>query len=157
LPVIYIHTEINAPLVICFDLSRSIDLHIASTIKTGEYVIAGRQSGLICLHETVTWKARHFGIWQTLTSKITAFEAPNYFADEMVSGAFKSFRHEHHFQEERGRTIMKDIFEFQTPFGIFGKLAEILFLKKYMERLLTERNKVIKNCAEHNDWKQYLS
>jgi ligand-binding SRPBCC domain-containing protein len=157
LPVIHLHTKINAPLLVCFDLSRSIDLHIASTIKTGEYVIAGRQSGLICLHETVTWRARHFGIWQTLTSKITEFDSPDFFTDEMVNGAFKSFRHEHHFAEEDGDTTMKDIFEFQTPFGIFGKLAEVLFLKKYMERLLTERNMVIKNCAEGNAWKQYLS
>ena len=44
-------TEINAPIEKCFDLSRSIDLHLESTKQTGEEAIAGRTSGLIELGE----------------------------------------------------------------------------------------------------------
>jgi hypothetical protein len=74
--ILILYTEIHAPAQRCFDLSRSIDLHMASTAKTGEHVIAGRSSGLICLHETVTWRAKHLGLWQTLSSRITEFERP---------------------------------------------------------------------------------
>src|ERR1700743_2522414 len=97
MPTIVLITKINAPVETVLNLSRSIDLHIVSTKQTGERAIGGRTSGLIGLNETVTWRAKHFGIWQNLTSKITVFNPPNLFADEMVSGAFKSFRHEHHF------------------------------------------------------------
>src|ERR1700748_3748495 len=103
-------TNINAPIQKVFDLSRSIDLHIESTKQTGERAIAGRTSGLIALGETVTWRARHFGIWQNLTSKVTEFEYPNHFTDEMVSAAFKGFRHEHLFFAVNNQTVMKDIF-----------------------------------------------
>ena len=37
-----------------------------------ERAVAGRMTGAIELGETVTWRARHFGYWWTLTSRITA-------------------------------------------------------------------------------------
>jgi ligand-binding SRPBCC domain-containing protein len=150
MPTIELNTIINAPIERCFDLSRDIDIHVASTAHTGERAIAGRTSGLIQLGETVTWRAKHFGIWQNLTSKITGFNAPSFFADEMVSGAFKSFRHEHHFTVDDKQTIMRDVFMFESPLGVLGKLANWLFLKSYMTGLLVKRNKVIKQEAERN-------
>ena len=141
-------TNINAPIQKVFDLSRSIDLHIESTKQTGERAIAGRTSGLIELGETVTWQAKHFGIWQNLTSKITEFNSPSFFVDEMVNGAFKSFRHEHHFSQVDGYTVMKDVFVFESPFGVLGRLVNSLILKRYMTNLLAKRNAVIKAAAE---------
>jgi len=150
MPKIELFTEIHAPIEKVFDLSRSIDLHIESTKQTGEHAIAGRTSGLIELGETVTWRARHFGIWQSLTSKITDYNYPTFFADEMMSGAFKSFRHEHHFLVVDNGTLMRDVFAFESPFGILGRLFNWLILTKYMTKLLLERNRVIKLVAESN-------
>jgi ligand-binding SRPBCC domain-containing protein len=150
MPKIELLTEINAPIEKVFDLARSIDLHMESTKQTGEQAIAGRTSGLIEPDETVTWRAKHFGIWQTLTSKITEFDHPNFFADEMVKGAFKSFRHEHHFIKVDDHTVMKDVFVFESPFGILGRLFSWLVLTKYMTKLLEDRNRVIKEAAEAN-------
>jgi ligand-binding SRPBCC domain-containing protein len=148
MPKIELLTEINAPIEKVFDLARSIDLHMESTRQTGERAIAGKTSGLIELGETVSWRAKHFGIWQTLTSKITEFDRPNYFADEMVQGAFKSIRHEHHFSGAGGHTVMKDVFAFESPLGILGRFFNWLVLTRYMKSLLKERNRVIKATAE---------
>jgi len=145
---IKLSTTINAPIEHCFDLARSIDLHIVSTKQTGEKATAGRTTGLIALGETVTWRARHLGIRQTLTSKITEFDYPNHFTDEMVKGAFKSFKHGHYFIRDGEQTIMKDVFTFESPFGLLGELVNYLFLNRYMNRLLEKRNEVIKEAAE---------
>ncbi len=145
---IELSTQINAPIGRCFDLARSIDLHTESMKQTGERAIAGRTSGLIELGETVTWRAKHFGIWQTLSSKITQFDYPNSFTDEMIKGAFKSFRHEHLFFALGNQTLMKDIFIFEAPLGIIGEWVSKLFLARYMQILLKKRNKVIKEAAE---------
>ncbi len=147
---IELSTQINAPISRCFDLARSIDLHMESTKQTGEKAIAGRTSGLIRLGETVTWRAKHFGIWQTLTSKITQFDYPNSFTDEMVDGAFKRFRHEHLFYAVNDQTLMKDIFLFESPFGQLGEWANFLFLGRYMNDLLEKRNSVIKAAASQD-------
>ena len=157
MPRIELNTEIKADRKIVFDLSRSIDLHKISTEQTNETAIAGKTSGLIELNESVTWKARHFGIYQKLTSKITEFDSPNYFTDEMISGAFRSFKHEHHFKEYNQGTLMIDIFDYKSPLGFLGKLADTLFLENYMRDLLYRRNQIVKEFAESDKWTQVLS
>ena len=154
MPRIELQTEINAEKQLVFDLARSIDLHKISTEHTNEQAVDGRMSGLIELGESVTWKAKHFGFYQLLSSKITEFENPNFFVDEMEKGAFKSFVHRHIFVEIPTGTLMTDIFEYKSPLGIFGTIADKLFLKKYMINLLTKRNETIKDFAESNKWKQ---
>ena len=145
---IEIETKIQADIKTCFDLARNIDFHQDSLKHSNEKAIAGKMSGLIELGEWVSWEAKHLGFVQHLTSKITEFDAPNYFVDEMVFGAFKSFRHEHIFCESENKTIMIDKFHFESPYGIVGKLANVLFLKRYMKNLLKTRNKFLKQAAE---------
>ncbi|MGN7808535.1 SRPBCC family protein [Flavobacterium sp. 22076] len=72
----------------------------------------------------------------------------DYFVDEMEKGKFKSFKHEHIFEEENGFTIMKDKLQYETPFGIFGELFDILFLEKHLTNFLLERNKILKAISE---------
>lgn len=156
MPRIKLTTHIAADKQIVFDLSRSIDLHKISTEHTNEEAIAGKTSGLIGMNEQVTWRAKHFGIYQRLTSKITAFESPVYFVDEMVSGAFKQFRHAHHFEDAEGGTLMIDYFDYTSPLGMLGKVADALFLKKYMTTLLEKRNQIIKKFAESQEWRKVL-
>lgn len=156
MPEIVLTTIIKAPIKRCFDLARSIDLHLHTAEKTKEEVISGIRSGLISKGETVTWKAKHFGITQTLTSEISELDSPFMFEDRMVKGAFKKIQHRHHFEEESGKTIMKDVFVFESPFGIYGRLFNFLMLTNYMKRFLQERNQMIKRVAESEEWKKYL-
>lgn len=154
--LIIVKTEIKAPKERCFELSTSIDLHKISASKSKEQAIAGTTEGLIKLHDTVTWKAKHFGMWHKMTVKITDFENPNYFVDEMVKGIFKYMKHKHEFIEQDGYTIMTDRFNFSSPIGIIGKLVDKFVLKRYMTNFLIERNSVIKDFAETDKWKQVL-
>lgn len=156
MPRIELNTEINAPINVVFDLSRSIDFHVKSTERFGEKAIAGKMSGLIDLNESVTWRAKHFGIAQNLTSKITVMRRPDIFVDEMTNGIFKSFCHQHLFLEENGKTLMIDIFEFESPLGFLGRCANKLFLKKYMEGFLIDRNEQLKIVAEGDTWKEFV-
>jgi ligand-binding SRPBCC domain-containing protein len=145
---IILKTLINAPIARCFDLARSIDLHVQSMQRSGEKAVAGKRNGLIGLNESVTWQAKHFGMYFTMTSKITAMEHPNFFIDEMTKGPFKKLHHQHLFKTIGTQTEMTDIFQFEAPLGILGRLVEKLFLKKYMEKLLLERNEVLKRETE---------
>jgi ligand-binding SRPBCC domain-containing protein len=156
MPTIHLETQIKSSIEICFDLSRSIDLHKISTAKTNEKAIDGKTKGLINLDEFVTWQAKHFGITQKLTSKITAFKRPFYFRDEQQKGAFKYIIHEHHFENHGDCVIMKDIFKFQSPLGIIGKIIDKIILTGYLKKLLIQRNNVIKEYAETEKWKLVL-
>ncbi len=145
---IHLITEIKASATICFDLSRSVNIHLLSTAKTNETVIGGRASGLFEKGDTVTWRARHFGIYQTLQMHITHIEFPFFFEDRMLKGIFKSICHRHYFTEKDGCTTMRDEFDYEAPFGWAGSLFDYFLLKKHLTNLLEERNKVIKLHAE---------
>jgi ligand-binding SRPBCC domain-containing protein len=157
MPTIEIITHINAPITRCFDLSRSIDLHKITMEGTGEEAIAGVTSGLIGKGERVTWRARHFGVTQTLTSQITQFDRPHHFRDEMIEGVFRMIRHDHFFESRSAdKTIVKDIFQFESPGGIFGSIFNKMILENYLRDMLTRRNQIIRQVAESDAWKSLI-
>jgi ligand-binding SRPBCC domain-containing protein len=142
---IHLITKIKAPIQTVFDVSRNIDIHQQSASKSKESAIAGITSGLINLNETVTWRGKHFGFYLTHKSRITAMTFYSYFVDEMEEGKFKSFKHEHFFEETKGVTTMTDKLQYETPYGIIGKLFDVLFLKRHLTQFLLERNCRIKS------------
>ncbi len=156
MPEIHLTSFIAAPVERVFDLSRSINLHQISTADTNEKAIAGTLSGLINKDETVTWQARHLLKTRRFTSKITEMQKPVFFIDNMVKGDFKSFHHEHHFKAADNGTIMIDMINFESPYGVIGKILNSFFLKSYIEKLLVKRNTVIKDYAETQKWKAIL-
>ncbi len=156
MPVLEISTLIRAPRERVFDLARSVDAHQDSTGGTQERAVAGVTTGLIGLDGVVTWEARHFGIRQRLSVRITAFDRPRHFQDTLVSGAFSSMVHDHWFNEQPDGTLMRDRFEFTSPLGILGKIANGLFLTSYMRAFLVRRNAVLKQLAESEGWRRYI-
>ncbi len=151
-------TVIAAPVERCFDLARSVEVHLEGNVHWGESAVAleGATSGLLGEGDRVTWQARHFLTTQTLTSAISAMNRPAHFQDVMVRGAFAWMRHDHFFAQEDGRTRMTDVFSFAAPLGPLGRIAEWAVLRRYMRALLRERNKVIKSIAESGRWREFL-
>src|SRR6202051_1368043 len=152
-------TAIHAPIERCFDLARSVEVHLAGNKHCGETAVAlaGVTSGLMGMSQRVTWRAKHLGVWQTLTREITAMDRPAYFQDTMAQGAFRSMKHDHFFRSlSSGQTEMKDVFCFAAPLPVLGWVAEIVLLRRYMRALLHERNVVVKRIAESSEWQSYL-
>jgi len=157
MPKIHITTFIAAPRERVFDLSRNIGLHKISTKETGEEAIGGVTSGPISLNESVTWKARHLGKKRIMQVKITQMESPVSFTDEQVKGDFIYFRHEHHFKPVENGTLMIDMLDFKSPYGIIGQVFNGIYLTGYLEKFLLKRNAVIKRYAETEMWKALMT
>lgn len=150
MPVIKLQTYINASVEDCFNLSRNIDLHQQSMQQHNEQAIAGVTTGLINLHYTVTWKARHFGFTFKMTVQITEMQSPAFFVDEMVKGPFERMRHYHAFWPQPNGTLMEDEFVYKSPLGWLGKIVDKLIITKHLQKLLQQRNQLIKQVAERN-------
>jgi ligand-binding SRPBCC domain-containing protein len=148
MPTIRIATSINAPPERCFDLARDVAAHVRSTIGTDERAVGGVTVGLLELGDEVTWEARHLGIRQRLTVRISRFERPLLFEDVMVRGAFASLRHVHEFVPRDGETTMLDTFTFESPLGPLGAIVDRLYLAGYMRRFLVSRANELKRMAE---------
>ena len=136
-------TESALPRERLFDLARSIDAHLESQKGAGERAVGGVTSGLIGEGQEVTWRARHFGVPLRMTSRITAVDFPASFVDEQTKGPFKSFRHVHEFEATATGSVMTDRVEFTAPFGILGRIAERLFLRRYLQRLIADRGRFV--------------
>jgi hypothetical protein len=152
-------TLMQAPIKRVFDLSRSVEVHLLANIHCKEQALATGtiNTGLVAKGERVTWRAKHFGIWHNLTSEITAFDPPTYLQVTMVRGIFRSMRADHRLRAlPSGLTELKDVFYIAAPLPLLGRVAEFLFLRRYMIALNRERNAVIKQLAESDEWRTYL-
>lgn len=153
--LIQLETLIHAPIARCFDLSRSVDVHVASTKSTNERAIAGVVTGLMNMGDIVTWEAKHFGIKQRLSVRISQFKRPEMFVDCQVKGPFRRFEHKHQFEQMGDSTLMKDIFNLECPFGIVGKMVDSI-VTEHLRKFLIQRNLVIKEIAEGEGWRSIL-
>lgn len=106
--------------------------------------MAGVTSGLISFGQEVSWEARHFGWTWHMTSRITEFDRPRWFVDEMIRGPFNQFRHEHRFEPSGEGTLMTDVVEFEMP----GWFIVNTVATAYLRYLLGTRNALIRAEAE---------
>ncbi len=157
MPTIHLTSFIAAPAEVVFDLSRHIGLHKESMAGHKEEAVAGTRFGLIGKEETVTWRARHLFKERLMRVKITEMKTGEMFIDEQVEGDFKMMKHEHYFKPCDNGTILIDLLHFETPYGIFGKWFNALYLTGYMKKLLDQRNKTIREYAENGKWKKWLN
>jgi ligand-binding SRPBCC domain-containing protein len=145
---VVIEMRIAAPIELCFDLARDVEAHLRTTSWTGERAVGGKTSGLLELGEIVTFEAVHFGVRQRLTSKIVELTRPSRFVDEMVQGAFASFRHVHEFVADGASVMMRDTLVWRSPLGILGLLADKLFVERHMREFIVKKQSELKKYAE---------
>jgi ligand-binding SRPBCC domain-containing protein len=158
MPIITVSIDIEADPNVCFDLARSVEAHLASTEATGERAVAGVTSGLLGHGDEVTWRARHLGVVQHLTSRITAFDRPrHYFRDEMTRGIFARLVHDHYFTPTSSGTHMRDVLEYTSPFGVLGRLVDTVYLESYLTHFLADRARALKHLAEIGQAKEILN
>lgn len=128
--VIDLTTDIDAPTERVFHLARDLDFHMRSMAHTGEQAVGGRTTGRVEAGEVVMWRARHFWLWWSMTSRITVVEPPTRFEDIQERGPFAWFHHQHRFEPlAGGGTRMGDHWEHRSPFGPLGWLADQLVLR----------------------------
>ena len=141
---IRLETFIDAPVELCFDAARNIDLHASATSPLKHRPVEGVTSGLINLGEEVTWEGSFFGIGQRMTSRIVNYSRPDTFTDEMKRGPFKRWRHKHSFTSHGKGSLILDEVSFASPLGPVGYLFDVIFLKRFMTRILTGQNEAIR-------------
>ena len=149
MPLIVIETTIHAPLELCFDLARDVDAHAESAAFSSERIVEpGRTKGLLEQGDLIAFEGRHFGIRYRFAARIVELNRPVRFVDEMVHGALKRLRHIHEFEWIGNATVMRDIIEWQAPFGFIGRLADTLFLRRHIAWFVSTKQRALKQIAE---------
>lgn len=149
--------HVDAPIERCFLLSTSIDL-VRRTLKMNpiEGDARWRSKGLIVGGDRVHWRGWQFGLPARHDSLITGYERPSFFQDSMESGYFKTFQHDHRFEEVGGHTLLVDVVRFSMPLGFAGKAVGKAIVVPHVLGLLLRRFELLKRVAEGPDWESYL-
>lgn len=63
------------------------------------------------------------------------------FVDIQLKGPYKYWHHFHSIEKAESGIKFVDRITYEVPFGIFGKLAHTLFIRKTLERIFTHREK----------------
>lgn len=148
MPVVEVITFIAAPPERVFDCVRDVSLHLRSMAPSGERVVSGRSSGLIEKGDTITWRARHFGIPWRMTVRVTALEQPRWIQDKMLRGPFDTFTHDHYIEPSERGTRMHDVIAFRSPLQPVGRVADMLLVRRRVEHILRLRCDAVRAAAE---------
>jgi len=76
-------------------------------------------------------------------TEISHVSEGHFFVDEQRKGPYRMWHHEHHFEVVEGGVMMTDIVSYILPFGVIGRLAHRLFVKKQLERIFAHRYETI--------------
>ena len=139
MPTLILESLIKAPVDLCFDLIRDPRIQADPGPKT---------SGPFELGQTVTFESSRFGIRQKLTVKVTEFERPNRFVDDLVDGKFREFKHVHEFKGRDAGTLIRDTVTWISSLGPFTRVLDKLVVRRHLRNLITNRNGRLREIAE---------
>ena len=150
--------RVRAPPGRCFDLARSVDLHVDSSREIGARAVAGRTSGLSGAGDTTTWSARFCGLRFSMTTRIENFSPPASYGDRLTRGLLRQFAHVYQFEPvPDDGCVMSDELTVEAPFGPLGRIMERFYLARTMRGLVQQRLEHIRRVAEGDDWQRYTA
>jgi ligand-binding SRPBCC domain-containing protein len=79
------------------------------------------------------------GIKTTWVTEITHVQEMRYFVDEQRVGPYTLWHHEHHLEPVEGGVLMRDIVSYKPPFGILGRIANRLIIRKKLREIFQYR------------------
>ncbi len=146
---------VRAPIERCFLLSTSVEI---VEKELGMRPVGGRTSGLVRGGDTILWKGWQLGLPQFHQSLISAYEPYCFFQDTMLKGRFKSFQHDHRFEDREDDTVLlRDELRFSLAFGVAGRMFARSVMAPHIAGLLQRRFCLLKEIAEGEAWRGYLS
>ena len=149
--------SVRAPAARCFDLARSVDLHVDSATAIGARAVAGRTGGLSGDGDQTTWSARFFGARFAMTTRVGDCSPPTGFGDRLTRGLLRRFAHVYRFTPRPdGGCTMSDELRLEAPFGPLGRMFEQMYLARKMQTLVRQRLEHIRRVAESDEWRHYL-
>mgnify|MGYP001488632176 FL=1 len=76
-------------------------------------------------------------------TEITHVKEKEFFVDEQRLGPYRMWHHEHIFKIKEDGVLMTDIITYIPPFGLLGKLANNLFIKRRIKKIFDYRSQII--------------
>ena len=86
-----------------------------------------------------------FGLKTTWVTEITNCKEYRYFVDEQRVGPYKIWHHQHILEPAKNGVLMTDIISYQPPYGLLGKLANKIMIKRKLKEIFNYRTKALQD------------
>ena len=93
---------------------------------------------------TIDYRIRLFGVGLRWRSLIEVWEPERLFVDVQVKGPYKSWRHEHWFEEAGDGTKVRDRVDYQLYGGPFAALVNAAFVRRQLKSIFDYRQERMK-------------
>lgn len=143
--VIYRKTEVNRPIDEVFEFFAKAENLNAITPPELNFKIITPLPIAMKQGTLIDYKIKLSGIpfgWKT---EISQWEPPFRFVDTQIKGPYRVWIHEHAFESQGSKTIVKDIVSYLSPGWIFEPVIHQLAVKKKLEHIFDYRMEKIKS------------
>lgn len=87
----------------------------------------------------IRYRIRVNGIPMGWESLIAEYREGQMFADEMLTGPYRRWYHQHRFREVEGGIEITDQVDYELPLGALGRLAHWLFVRRQLDAIFAHR------------------
>ncbi|MBU2997314.1 SRPBCC family protein [Cellulophaga baltica] len=120
-------------------LSNPANLKVITPESMGFKVLAGADKKMFAGQIIQYTVAPLPGVNTRWVTEITHVNEGTYFVDEQRFGPYSLWHHKHFIKKAENGIEMEDIIDYKIPFGIFGQLAQYLFIKKQLTKIFNYR------------------
>jgi ligand-binding SRPBCC domain-containing protein len=107
------------------------------------FTVAESSDRTVRLGTTIRYRLRLHGIPLGWESRIAEYVEGEVFADEMLSGPYREWYHRHTFRSVSDGVEIADLVEYELPFGLLGRLAHALFVRRELRTIFAYRERRI--------------
>ena len=157
MPVIHLTTIVHAPVERVFNLSRHRGLYVQCMQWHPQKHSASKSLGLLEEGELLSWQAKIFGKNRLFRTKLSQMQPVGFLQQVMPQSNWIHICHQQHFKPLANGAVMIDEFSFQPAHPAWNNLFLRLLVTPRLRRLLERKNAIMKQVAESEEWKQYLS
>ena len=120
-------------------LSNPRNLKIITPDHMGFHILSGDDRSMYP-GQIIQYKVSPFpGYTTKWVTEITHVKKGEYFVDEQRFGPYALWHHKHFLKEIETGVEMEDIIDYKIPFGIFGRLAHPVLVKRQLRQIFGYR------------------
>jgi ligand-binding SRPBCC domain-containing protein len=91
----------------------------------------------------IRYRLRLHGIPLSWESRITEYDENVMFADEQVTGPYRTWYHRHLFHAVLGGVAIEDAVRYEMPLGVLGRIAHALAVRRQLQAIFDHRARTI--------------
>lgn len=100
--------------------------------------------------QIIKYKIVLFGIPFNWKTEICEWNPPLKFVDRQLTGPYKTWHHQHIFEELEGKTVMTDIITYQSKGWILAPFLHWLFVDRNVKEIFAYREKQLNEIFRNN-------